>query len=296
MEERSLYSKWESVLSETLRSIPGGEAFLMIDAAQLPFDAMPWAECLQHGQVANVSADEPEADHPEVCALLARHGGAWIPALLSHYLAQKPFAFTALVVTCGQQSLVQRLARAKRVRLPDGQQGLLRIYDAAVLQALPAALSEANRTKLLACADAWVYLCRDGRMGVLQGGEGRVGNLTLTTQERDALEASGIIDRVLATLTKNGRLCTNTDPFEGYLRIAKISHGLYPHGGAQFAPLYRCSAMTAQVPFNLIQEHWGTGAFLAQMEQGEGLYDAVGAWARVALAAGLPKKSQEITE
>ena len=285
MEASALYSQWEHVLNEALRSVADGEAFLLIDAAQLPPDAMPWAECLRHGQVVNVSADEPEADYPEVCALLTRHDAAWVAALLTHYLPRKPFAFTALVATCGQPSLVKRLAQLKRVKLPDGQQGLLRVYDAAVLQALPGVLGEANRARLLACADAWVHLRRDGQMGCLKGNKGLTGRLVLTVQEREQLDASTLIDRVIATLARNGRLPEPINPFDSYRRITAIAQGLYPQGGVQFAPLYRCSALTAQVPLEAIQENWSEGAFSTLLEQGQGLYDAVEAWSQATLAS-----------
>ncbi|WP_434030183.1 DUF4123 domain-containing protein [[Pseudomonas] boreopolis] len=274
-----LFPRWNESMALVVERVPGSTAYVLMDAAQLPPDVMPWMECIRHGQVWNVSEDEPEADHPEVCALLAPHEAAWIATLLENYLPRRPFAFVAIASVRPVNELVAGLSWCKHAALPDGKNGLLRFYDAAVLQMLPEALDGKNLAKVLACADAWMHVQRDGSIGVLQGG-GRPGMVALSPRELNALDELGTVDRVLATLGKHGRLPVEADPFDAYGKLSLMATTLFPDGKADMGVLYRCGAVCLGVPMDDFCQQWTqNGPFARLRGRDERLFEVVSRWA-----------------
>lgn len=241
-----LLDRWNETVAQVARRLPEHRCCLLIDAAQLPFNVMPWKEMFQEGRIDNLLHGQPESAHPEVCALLADYSAAWVDALLARHLVRRPFAFTTLFSRLDKHVMARALCARTRVRLPDGKIGLLRFYDAAVLQSLVAVFAGSQREGLLAPADAWIIVHKDGGIQTLESAAVSpviAQPVRLGTGDLAALERSGLTDRIAAHLRKSGRLVTDADPFETDRKIAAMAALLSGEEGVDEGLLYRCSAI-----------------------------------------------------
>lgn len=279
---RALWEQWQSQRAALRAEMPDAQTYLLLDAAQLPFNAMPWRDMLASGETSNLLAGQPEASHPEVCALLTNDAAAWTDALVATHLARRPFAFMLLHSDRPQPALARVLARATVAKLPEREKGLLRYYDAAVFQTLMHALPAQRRQTLLSCAKAWTFVGRDGRIQTVrhERGDGQAAApLDLDSANLAALHLHGTQDRVMAQLKKNGRLPLDADPFDTYAKLGLLVHemsraGIVPSD----AQLYRCSALAINHPLTQWQADL-PALFERHAHDQQALSDALADWA-----------------
>ncbi|WP_321845665.1 DUF4123 domain-containing protein [Paraburkholderia bannensis] len=220
----SLLQSWERITAQEHADFAGSERYLLIDASQLPINAAPWSRLVADGEVANLLAGQPEASHPEVCALLCEYAAQPVDSLLKHQLARRPFAFIALASVYALTDLAAMLSLRTRVTLPDDRDGLLRFYDAAVFQTLAGALSAHRWQALLSPCVSWTYVRRDGSIGVERHPRRRerIFYPRVEAGEFAALQGGNRVDAVLSELRRHGRLAGNADPFEVYRQMQAL--------------------------------------------------------------------------
>lgn len=221
---KSLLQTWERVAAQEHADVADARRYLLIDASQLPISAAPWSRLVADGSVVNLLADQPEATHPEVCALLCEYTAPHVDTLLTRQLVRRPFAFIALLSAYPLADLAAMLNVRTRVTLPDDRDGLLRFYDAAVFQTLAGALSAHRWQALLSPCVSWTYVRRDGTIGVerhLRRRE-RIFYPRVEARELAALQGGNRIDAVLSELRRNGRLSVDADPFDVYRQMQAL--------------------------------------------------------------------------
>jgi len=241
-----LFDLWNQSVAQVAQRLPERRCYLLIDAAQLPFNVMPWKEMLQDGRVDNLLHGQPEGASPEVSALLVDYAAAWVNALLARHLARRPFAFIAIFSHLERSAMARALSARTHARLPNAKAGLLRFYDAAVLQSLVAVLGERERKMLLAPGDGWVFVQRDGTIQALNctaKASCVAQSIRLADSDLVALQHCGYADRIAANLRKNGRLMADADPFQAHRKITTMAALLSSETGLDEGLLYRCSAI-----------------------------------------------------
>ena len=270
--DRTIWEQWRAQRQELQAQLPQSHVYLLIDAAQLPLNCMPWKDMLAAGEVFNLLGKQPESSHPEVCALLVPDAALWTDALVANHIERRPFAFMLLHSHQSHQQLGAILARATVVKLPRRRKGLLRFYDAAVFDCLQSSLSANNFQQLLSCAQSWTYVDRSARMQTVHYRGAHPGwalsPLLLSDAELQTLQLNGSPQRIAAQLKKNGHLCVNADPFDTHAKLQLLIDTLPPLADhdSRDSLLYRCSALTLQQPLSawrsqvpaLVQRHAAT--------------------------------------
>jgi hypothetical protein len=257
----TLWEQWRAQRQELQAQLPQSHAYLLIDAAQLPLNCMPWKDMVAAGEVFNLLGKQPEGSHPEVCALLVPDAALWTDALVASHIERRPFAFMLLHSYQSHQQLGAILARATVVKLPRRRKGLLRFYDAAVFDYLQSSLSVNNFQQLLSCAQTWTYVDRSARMQTAHYSGARPGwalsPLLLSDAELHSLQLNGSPQRITAQLKKNGHLCVNANPFDTYAKLQLLIDALPPlaDNGSRDALLYRCSALSLQQSLSAWSSH-----------------------------------------
>lgn len=250
--DRTLWQQWCQHREKLQKQLP--PAYLLMDAAQLPLNCMPWKDMVATGEVFNLQAKQAEGNHPEVCALLAPDSAAWTDALVASHIQRRPFAFILLHSQHSHAQLGKILARAAEVKLPTRRKGLLRFYDAAVLDCLQASLSARNFQQLLSCAKAWTYLDRAGAMQTLHYPGDQPGwalsPLLLSDAELQALQLHGAPQRIGGLLKQHGHLPVHANPLESHAKLQLLANALPPATDNRDALLYRCSAFAMQQPLS----------------------------------------------
>ncbi|MGU7779706.1 DUF4123 domain-containing protein [Burkholderia sp. PU8-34] len=273
----SLMHDWDRVAQQEHAAFSGTHRYLLVDASQLPINALAWRELIADGSVRNLLADQPEASHPEVCALLCEYTAPPVAALLARHLARRPFAFLALVSVYPPDVLAQKLNVRTKVKLPDDRDGLLRFYDAAVFQTLAGALSEARYQALLSPCVSWTYVRRDGSVGVAQHPRRheRIFYPRVDTQELEALRHGSRPDAIVAELTRNGRIPVDADPFATYANIRSVVALLDAHGLQDDGLAYRIGAILAMYPGTSPDDAAVADCIAAHRDDPDALCDAV---------------------
>lgn len=251
-----LYRKWMDALRAESEAHGAARRYLLIDAAQLPVNALPWLELQHGGVIENLLRDQPEGDHPEVCANLIEFDSHWTDGLLERHLARRPFAFTGLLSRLDRNKLAQTLSLRSSVTLPDGQPGLLRMYDTAVLQALLDTFRKQERAAFLEPADAWIYVNRIGEVDVARPDRTRFAPILprrLTAERLEHLRCAGAADRLIAELKKRERLPVNADPFETYAGASRVLSLLRRKGMDEESYAYRVCAELAPLGPRVLQ-------------------------------------------
>ncbi|WP_423392100.1 DUF4123 domain-containing protein [Burkholderia sp. LMG 21824] len=245
----TLLQAWETTAAAEQAAFPDAHRYLLADGSQLPVNAAPWRELIAQGQVHNVLAGQPEASHPEVCALVCDYRAPHVPALLERQIARRPFAFLSLVSVYPLEELAPKLAVRTRVTLPDDRDGLLRFYDAAVFQALAGALSESRYQALLSPCVSWTWVRRDGTVGSVRHPRRheRLFYPRVDVRELDALRRDSRPDAVLAELRRNGRIPVDADPFDTYARMRRLFDVLDAQEPGDERLAYRIGATLAMV-------------------------------------------------
>lgn len=242
----SLAEAWRSALQSEAAAHPTCRAYVLIDAAQLPGNVMPWKEYVQEGRVANLCVGYPEADHPEVCALLIDHETVWLDALMDRYLPRRPFAFTALHSALPMERLSGALNRRTKSRMQKGLQGFVRYFDAATLPAWLAVMTPSQRKCFLSVAHAWQYVDRVGQVAVVKAEKTTDTSYFLPSFDEAQLKAlsrHGLPDRVASDLRKNRHIIFDFDPFDLYRALNGIATTLERHGVLTESLAYRVSVL-----------------------------------------------------
>ncbi len=244
-----LLQTWDTTAAAEHAAFPDAHRYLLADASQLPINAAPWRELIAQGRVHNVLAGQPEASHPEVCALVCDYHAPHVSALLERHLARRPFAFLSLASVYPLDELAPKLGVRTRVTLPDDRDGLLRFYDAAVFETLAAALSESRYQALLSPCVSWTWVRRDGTVGTVRHPRRheRIFYARMDARELDALRRDSRPDAVLAELRRNGRIPVDADPFETYARMRHLFGVLDAQGLDDDRLAYRIGATLAMV-------------------------------------------------
>ncbi|WP_190285833.1 DUF4123 domain-containing protein [Montanilutibacter psychrotolerans] len=250
--EPSLHERWQAVMESNSRKNAEERRYLLVDAAQLPANAMPWKELAEHRATSNLLWDQPEASHPEVCAHLIDLDGPWIGNLVERHLHRRPFAFAALSSAMDMEQLTRALNRRCLVRLPNNQRGLLRLYDSAVLAAFAEMLFGRQRIQWLSPVSDWIHVDRTGSVVAVRAGHDvpkpTTDLLTMATLSADQLrhlDRMGRPDRLIARLTANRRLAVNADPFATYRHAALLLAMFDRHDVTDEANIYQASAVVA---------------------------------------------------
>ncbi len=247
----TLLERWHLAAQKVHEDHSEHQRYLLIDAAQLSINSLPWKDLMETKQADNLLRDQPEASAPEVCAWLIAYDHHWVASLLERTLARRPFAFTLLVSALPREKLVGALTRRTRISLSKYRTALLRFYDSASLQALLQVLEPWRCNLLLNNADAWVYVRRDGEIettGPFTQEVRRCWDWGLSDAELQALEQLGLVDRITAELENNGHLSVNTDPFFIYENVARLISLLKGSGEFDLASLYRFCAVLVELP------------------------------------------------
>jgi hypothetical protein len=242
---------------------------LLIDAAQLSINAMPWKTLIEGDTVHNLLWDQPEATHPEVCPLLADYSAPWVDAFVGRYLPRRPFAFTALISNLSQHELAQALNLRTSIHVDGVGKGLLRFYDATVLPSVLRAFDTFKADALLSPAWVWLYVERDGQLCEARprSKAARLMRWSVTVQEQLALRQDGLTDRVGADLKANGHIPVSVDPIATYQQVRQILSSLRPDSANNEALLYRVCAVLLTAPAielavpvlgELLSRHWGS--------------------------------------
>lgn len=251
----SLMMEWEeAVRREELN--PDTHCYLLIDASQLPVNVIEWKDLIRGGGVYNLLWDQPEASHPEVCALLCDYSAPWVDAVLRRHLPRRPFAFMAISSFSTGSVLSEKLNARTKIVLPERTPGLLRFYDAAVFQALEIAFPKAHYSALLSPCLSWIYVRRDGTIGVTrhQRQYDHVHYSHVSSKEMEILRREGLPDILAAELRRNGRLAPDADPFESYHQIRQVVAVLKEYDMLSDAFAYQLSAILLAHPDHAIAD------------------------------------------
>ena len=243
---KTLLERWYFAAQQAKEAHPALQRYLLIDAAQLSGNALPWKDLVERGQVENLLKGQPEASAPQVCALLISYESHWVDGLLTRSLARRPFAFTLLVSALPQTQLANALARKTSIALSEHRTGLMRFYDSAVLQSLIQVLGPRRSNALLGEAQAWMFVRRDGEVETLMPSvesQGRSWVWALNDRELQALERLGLADRVAAQLRWQGVLSVNSDPIQTYQAISTLFGMLNASKNSGEAQLYDVCAL-----------------------------------------------------
>lgn len=246
----ALYARWVTSVQRLREEWPDERCYLLIDAAQLSINAMPWKTLIEGKTVHNLLWDQPEATHPEVCPLLADYSASWVDALLQRYLPRRPFAFTMLVSDLSLDDLARALSLRTSIHIDGAGKGLLRFYDATVLPSVLNAFDTFKANALLAPAWAWLYVERDGGLCETRpkSKAARLMRWSVTVQEQLALRQAGLADRVAADLKENGRTPVSADPIATYQQVRKILSLLGPESANNETLVYRVCAVLLTPP------------------------------------------------
>ena len=82
----TLLARWHLAAQQAHDNHPTLARYLLIDAAQLSINALPWKDLLACRQIDNLLKGRPEASAPEICGLLMPYEHHWVapwPAALS---------------------------------------------------------------------------------------------------------------------------------------------------------------------------------------------------------------------
>ena len=221
----TLVERWHLAAQQVQKTHPALQRYLLIDAAQLSINALPWKDLVEHGHVENLLKGQPEASAPDVCALLIDYESHWVDGLLTRSLVRRPFAFTLLASALSHKQLANDLARKTSIALSGHRTGLMRFYDSAVLQSLIQVLGPRRSNALLDEAKVWMFVRRDGEVGTLTPSieqQGRSRAWELKDRDLQALERLSLVDRVAAQLRWQGVLAANSDPIQTYQVIFKL--------------------------------------------------------------------------
>ncbi|MBH3465184.1 DUF4123 domain-containing protein [Pseudomonas carnis] len=246
----TLLEPWHLAAQQVKEAHPALQRYLLIDAAQLPINALPWKDLVERGHVENLLTGQPEASAPDVCALLIAYESHWVDGLLARLLARRPFAFTLLASDLPHKQLANALARKTSIALSGHRTGLMRFYDSAVLQSLIEVLGPRRSNALLSEAQAWMFVRRDGKVETLtlsMGQQGRSWAWELKDRDLQALERLSLVDRITAQLRWQGVLAVNSDPIQTYQAIFKLCGMLSSDKEPEEKQLYQVCALILPV-------------------------------------------------
>ncbi|SDK82694.1 protein of unknown function [Pseudomonas libanensis] len=246
----TLLERWHLAAQQIQETHPALQRYLLVDAAQLSRNALPWKDLVEREQVENLLKGQPEASAPEVCALLMSYESHWVDGLLTRALTRRPFAFTLLVSALSQEQLASALARKTSIALSGHRTGLMRFYDSAVLQSLIQVLGPRRSNALLDEAKAWMFVRRDGEVETLTPSidqQGRSWAWELKDRDLQALERLSLVDRITAQLRWQGVLAVNSDPIQTYQDIFTLCGMLSSDKEPEGKLLYQVCALILPV-------------------------------------------------
>lgn len=277
----TLLARWHLAAQQAHDNHPTLARYLLIDAAQLSINALPWKDLLACRQIDNLLKDRPEASAPEICGLLMPYEHHWVASLLERSLARRPFAFTLLVSALPREQLARGLSRKTNVALSKHRTGLLRFYDSTSLQALLKVLEPRRINALLGHAQVWVYVRRDGVIDTANPSIplfGRSATWGLSDQELLALERLEWADRLTVELQNSGHVPVNVDPFFIYEHITQLIALLNDGGELELTTLYRCCALLIGLPLSDIERGEISALVMRCRNSGEDLLSSLRAW------------------
>jgi len=207
--------------------------FVTLDASQIPSSAgVEWKKLAKQHQWGNLLEGSIEGEEPDLtCWLIPLN--AEMLSLTLRLAKQHPFSCTWLQSAWSLASISKHWQKISDAQLPNQKRGLLRFYDACVLQTLPILLNKDQWYAIYAPCTAWLHINRIGQLSLLS---------TPKSFAKPSLSFS-LSDKQLAQLQMSNQteehLSKNSNPFESYAKVNAAITQLKQHNindtGLQYA-------------------------------------------------------------
>jgi hypothetical protein len=216
--------------------------FVTLDASQIPSSAgVEWKKLAKQHQWGNLLEGSIEGEEPDLtCWLIPLN--AEMLSLTLRLAKQHPFSCTWLQSAWSLASISKHWQKISDAQLPNQKRGLLRFYDACVLQTLPILLNKDQWYAIYAPCTAWLHINRIGQLSLLSTPKSFAKpslSFSLSDKQLAQLQMSNQTDHVIAHLIAEEHLSKNSNPFESYAKVNAAITQLKQHNindtGLQYA-------------------------------------------------------------
>lgn len=215
--------------------------FATIDASQIPAIAdIKWQTLSEQHQWGNLLAGSLEGEEPDLTCWLVPLNDEMLKLSLS-LTAKYPFSCTWFNSAWSLDKISKHWQKVTDAHLPEQKRGLLRFYDACVLQILPTILQSEQWHAVYAPCMSWLYINRTGNLSQLNTPTsiGKASSsIRISHEQLLQLEKANQADHVIAHLIAEEHLSLDSDPFKNYAKTSAAINALRQHGIEDTARCY----------------------------------------------------------
>ena len=239
------------VAIQTESEIPDTAWYVTIDASQVKRElGINWEELSQQHQWSNLLKGTSEGQEVDLTCWLAPLTTETLQLTID--LTQKsPFCCTWLQSTWPINDIATYWQRSANPQLPGANKGLLRFYDACVLDPLQAVLTPQQWQTLAAPLIQWLTIERFGNLHSIPAPIQEVssnGQFSLSKLQIKKLNDAGQTDNVIFHMLANEHLPQSYDPFTIYQQISTALALLNKHKIVKPQDRYLFSVLTLDWP------------------------------------------------